>query len=388
MDTATFSWWTCPSGARRSVFRQGAKSVVLIKPVPGIGCQKFRPGLCFNLVTSPTQIPLNISMAVDVNLDFSAQLVVKNHLDDDLVVDFDVESNFFCEPFAQPGGITAYDIIGFTGEEIVHIVDEEMSEEDGWSLVSEDSPFPLKPTLPMPSKRFTRVKIPSKGTAVLDSVDWPWTGPFFFTVGITLDAAIVKSITSRLQVENLLKGGAEKDLVIVCRPDKFTPGYGLEKRFEVHSAIMSCRSDYFKALLLHGMTEAMSGEVVISDISCNALAEIIHFIYTNEVKNLDDVGCELLAAADKLLLVVLKNKVERFLTENLRLSSILEVLDSADRHDCPALFEAATKFFMKHFYVVMFEPKWPDFVSERPELLTKLLMKLPIYYVYQGHGDV
>ena len=61
-------------------------------------------------------------------------------------------------------------------------------------------------------------------------------------------------------------------------------GYGLEKRFEVHSAIISCRSDYFEALLSHGMTEASSGEVVISDISCAALAEIIHFIYTNEVR--------------------------------------------------------------------------------------------------------
>ena len=51
----------------------------------------------------------------------------------------------------------------------------------------------------------------------------------------------------------------------------------------------------------------------------------------SQVKNLDDIGCELLAAADKLLLVVLKNKVEKFLIENLRLSSILDVLDSADR---------------------------------------------------------
>ena len=51
----------------------------------------------------------------------------------------------------------------------------------------------------------------------------------------------------------------------------------------------------------------------------------------SQVKNLDDIGCELLAAADKLLLVVLKNKVEKFLIENLRLSSILDVIDSADR---------------------------------------------------------
>ena len=48
--------------------------------------------------------------------------------------------------------------------------------------------------------------------------------PFFFTVRITLGAAIVKSITSRQEVENLLKVGTKKDFVIVCKPDKFTPG--------------------------------------------------------------------------------------------------------------------------------------------------------------------
>ena len=68
MESATFSWRTGSGGARRSVFRRGAKSMVLIEPIPGIGRPKFKPGLFkrFNLVTSPTQIPINVSMAVDV----------------------------------------------------------------------------------------------------------------------------------------------------------------------------------------------------------------------------------------------------------------------------------------------------------------------------------
>ena len=37
-----------------------------------------------------------------------------------------------------------------------------------------------------------------------------------------------------------------------------------------------------------------------------------------------------MAASDKLLLFVLKNKVEKHLSENLRLSSILDVVDCAD----------------------------------------------------------
>ena len=48
--------------------------------------------------------------------------------------------------------------------------------------------------------------------------------PFFFTVTITLEPAIVKSINSKTQVDKILKAGTEKDFVIVCRPDKYTPG--------------------------------------------------------------------------------------------------------------------------------------------------------------------
>ena len=56
--------------------------------------------------------------------------MVRNELDDDLVVDIEVESNFFCEPLPLPasksfGRITVLDINGFTDEEIAYFIDRE-----------------------------------------------------------------------------------------------------------------------------------------------------------------------------------------------------------------------------------------------------------------------
>ena len=62
-----------------------------------------------------------------------------------------------------------------------------------------------------------------------------------------------------------------------------------EETFQVHRIFMTSRSPVFKAMLDTEMVEAVTGEILISDIDSPTLKEVIHFIYTGELsgKKLD-----------------------------------------------------------------------------------------------------
>lgn len=50
------------------------------------------------------------------------------------------------------------------------------------------------------------------------------------------------------------------------------------------------------------------------------------------------------------------------------------------QHNSETLLEIASMFIVKHFDCVMYEPKWPDFVREQPELLMQV--KLYAYHLW------
>lgn len=74
------------------------------------------------------------------------------------------------------------------------------------------------------------------------------------------------------------------------------------RTFKAHKAILAARSPVFAAMFEHAMEESRANRVEITDVEPDTLAEVLRFIYTGRVVDLDNPNSaqDLLAAADKV----------------------------------------------------------------------------------------
>lgn len=109
------------------------------------------------------------------------------------------------------------------------------------------------------------------------------------------------------------------------------------KEIQVHKTILAARSPVFAAMFQHEMKELKNNHVKITDVDYEVLHELLKFIYTGKVENLEIMADELLAAADKYDLQRLKVLCEKELCENLSIENAAEILQLANFHGADQL---------------------------------------------------
>ena len=77
-------------------------------------------------------------------------------------------------------------------------------------------------------------------------------------------------------MKEIMENTAASDITIKCG----------EETFKVHKIFLTSRSSVFKAMLETEMMEAATREILIKDIDCPTLKEMIHFIYTGELSGM------------------------------------------------------------------------------------------------------
>jgi hypothetical protein len=85
------------------------------------------------------------------------------------------------------------------------------------------------------------------------------------------------------------------------------------------------------------MEEARTNEVKIDDIEGNIVLEMVRFIYTGEVENMKDHAKDLLYAAEKYELNVLKKKCVESLSVHLNMKNVFKTLILADHFNAENL---------------------------------------------------
>ena len=147
--------------------------------------------------------------------------------------------------------------------------------------------------------------------------------------------------------------------------------------FDVHKSILIARSDVFEALLTRSqMQESATNMQVIPDIRPKVMKEVLRFIYTGEVEDIDEIGFELLAAADRFLMPQLKSMAadsvirSTFSRDALKLLAVGSFFNSVD------LVEYGIKKVMASYTRTIHLPEWEDFVRSQPELMLRICEKL------------
>ena len=121
-----------------------------------------------------------------------------------------------------------------------------------------------------------------------------------------------------------------------------------EKTFHAHKVILSARSRVFSALFQHDMQENINSRVDIEDAEPNVVEEMLRFIYTGKVKDLNLIACELFKISDQYLLDGLKLICEDTLCKSLSVENVLEMISLADLHNAKTLKTKAEEFRVTH----------------------------------------
>jgi len=148
--------------------------------------------------------------------------------------------------------------------------------------------------------------------------------------------------------------------------------------FNCHQAILSTRSDLFRAMLQADMSENRTKKVIIKEMDSEVVREMLHFIYKGGTKEdvLKEKAGELLAAAERYQLGVLKNICEDQLCANLQINNAVENLVFGDLHQANKLRKMAMKVIARNLVKVVETEEYQNLVKHHPSLAADIPMAL------------
>uniref|UniRef100_A0AAY4ETK3 BTB domain-containing protein n=1 Tax=Denticeps clupeoides TaxID=299321 RepID=A0AAY4ETK3_9TELE len=144
------------------------------------------------------------------------------------------------------------------------------------------------------------------------------------------------------------------------------------QEFQAHKAILAARCPVFRAMFLHDMKERRTVSLCPPSLCLSlpeVLKELVTFIYTGKVPNLQDMATELLVAADMYLLERLKRMCEDALCRSLTVENAVEILIFTDLHLTPNLREEAITFIKSHLFDIIETPGWESLQADHPHLI-------------------
>jgi speckle-type POZ protein len=128
------------------------------------------------------------------------------------------------------------------------------------------------------------------------------------------------------------------DITFICSDEKEIPA---------HQNIIAGRSSVFKAMLTTNMMEKKSNRIQVGDIDGATMNELLRYIYTLKVENLDTLAAKILYAAEKYDLPKLKSKCASQLIKQLSSENVFDSLVLADRFNEKNLLTECMEYIKK-----------------------------------------
>ena len=168
-------------------------------------------------------------------------------------------------------------------------------------------------------------------------------------------------------LKRMLQTGQGSDITLVANDGR---------EFPAHVSILSSRSPVMAAMFEHDMTEKQEKRVTIDDLSSQAVAGLLEFIYTDIVTDITTLAPELLPAAQKYDISRMKTLCEEAMVSELKIENAAEFLFLADLLEASQLRAAAKRFSVTYFYAVKKSEGWKKLQSEKPQLAEEVIDEL------------
>ena len=125
--------------------------------------------------------------------------------------------------------------------------------------------------------------------------------------------------------------------------------------FPVHKSVLSSVSTVFRDIFT---SDRVSSTFDIDDIESTVFAEVLRFIYTKKVNNLDEMARKILVVAHNYQLVQLKAQCEAYLVGDITLENCSHLLFLSDRYSATVLKEAVLAFVRPRLSKVTTMASW------------------------------
>jgi len=178
--------------------------------------------------------------------------------------------------------------------------------------------------------------------------------------------AVVPASKLSFDMTSLFESGEHTDCVVVCDG----------REIKCWKGLLSARSSVFKAMFVHDTTEKRVGRVEINDLEQDIVYEMLFYMYSGNVSNIEAKAAKLLVAADKYDLMELKQMCEMSLCENLNADNVCEILIVSKLHNCSILQSNALKFMKVNGKQVMAQAGWMEKLQYHPDLLSRMFETL------------
>lgn len=160
------------------------------------------------------------------------------------------------------------------------------------------------------------------------------------------------------------------DVILVCE----------EREFPCHKYMLARKSEVFDAMFSHDFKESLSNRVLITDLSSEAVLEMLRFLYTNRVVHLERINRKLFAAADKYNIGELKDMCEKSLCSSMSIENVCSLLMFARDRMADQLKKKAIEFISRNSVEVTHSMGWKDLVVE-PTLVTEVVQAMGPKYM-------
>jgi len=144
------------------------------------------------------------------------------------------------------------------------------------------------------------------------------------------------------------------------------------REFRCHKNILAGRSTVFDAMFTHDMEENRNSKVDIVDLDGDTVYDMIVYVYSGKVAELEGKATGLLSAAEKYDLKELKSMCETALCDAITQENVLDLLVLADLHGASILRGLALKFIVDNGKEIVAQAGWRDKLKHYPEIMADM----------------
>ncbi|XP_047101792.1 speckle-type POZ protein-like isoform X4 [Schistocerca piceifrons] len=146
-----------------------------------------------------------------------------------------------------------------------------------------------------------------------------------------------------------------------------------DTRLVAHRAVLAARSPVFAGMLRRLTLEASSSsQLTLSDTEGPVLRQVLAYLYTLQPLQLPSMAPQLMVAADKYGLSVLKAHCEQQVASQLSVETAAATGVLAIRHSANMLKQAAVAFIKSHLLRVVATQGWGEAVVNDPQTVVEL----------------